>query len=73
MLGEVVETGPDVHRFSSSDTVICPFTTSCGDCFYCREGLTARCSHGQLFGWVEKGEGLHGGQAEYVRVPLADT
>jgi 2-desacetyl-2-hydroxyethyl bacteriochlorophyllide A dehydrogenase len=73
MLGEVVETGPDVHRFSSGDTVICPFTTSCGDCFYCREGLTARCSHGQLFGWVEKGKGLHGGQAEYVRVPLADT
>ncbi|MGB6364787.1 MAG: alcohol dehydrogenase catalytic domain-containing protein, partial [Thermoanaerobaculia bacterium] len=73
MLGEVVETGPDVRRFSSGDTVICPFTTSCGDCFYCREGLTARCSQGQLFGWVEKGEGLDGGQAELVRVPLADS
>jgi threonine dehydrogenase-like Zn-dependent dehydrogenase len=73
MLGEVVETGPDVHRFGLGDTVICPFTTSCGDCFYCREGLTARCSKGQLFGWVEEGEGLHGGQAELVRVPLADS
>ena len=28
---------------------------------------------GQLFGWVGMGEGLHGGQAELVRVPLADS
>lgn len=28
--------------------------------------------HNQLYGWVEKGKGLHGGQAEYVRVPFAD-
>ncbi len=73
MLGEVVETGPDVRRFAVGDRVVCPFTTSCGECFYCLEGLTARCSHGQLFGWVEEGEGLQGGQAELVRVPLADS
>ncbi|TNF80268.1 MAG: alcohol dehydrogenase [Acidobacteria bacterium] len=73
MLGEVVEAGPSVRRFAVGDTVVCPFTTSCGDCFFCREGLTARCAKGQLFGWVEEGEGLHGGQAEYARVPLADS
>lgn len=71
--GEVVETGPGVARFRAGDLVISPFTTSCGDCFYCRLGLTARCERGQLFGWVQEGRGLHGVQAEYVRVPLADS
>ncbi|HSR15900.1 MAG TPA: zinc-binding dehydrogenase, partial [Gemmatimonadales bacterium] len=33
---------------------------------------TARCERGQLFGWREQGRGLHGAQAELVRVPLAD-
>lgn len=71
--GEVVEVGAGVVRFRPGDRVVSPFTTSCGDCFYCRAGLTARCVRGQLFGWVEKGRGLHGAQAELVRVPLADT
>jgi threonine dehydrogenase-like Zn-dependent dehydrogenase len=71
--GEVVEAGPGVSRFRPGDLVVSPFTTSCGACFYCRLGLTARCEQGQLFGWVEKGRGLHGVQAEYVRVPLADS
>lgn len=73
LAGEVVEAGPGVTRFRPGDLVVSPFTTSCGDCFYCRLGLTARCVRGQLFGWVEKGRGLHGVQAEYVRVPLADS
>jgi threonine dehydrogenase-like Zn-dependent dehydrogenase len=73
LAGEVVEAGPGVTRFRPGDLVVSPFTTSCGSCFYCRLGLTARCERGQLFGWVEKGRGLHGVQAEYVRVPLADS
>jgi threonine dehydrogenase-like Zn-dependent dehydrogenase len=72
-VGEVVDIGRGVRRFSVGDRVVAPFTTSCGDCFYCRDGLTARCVRGELFGWVEEGRGLHGGQAEYVRVPLADA
>jgi 2-desacetyl-2-hydroxyethyl bacteriochlorophyllide A dehydrogenase len=71
-VGRVVETGPDVHGLAAGDRVVAPFTTSCGRCLPCREGLTARCEHGQLFGWVQDGTGLHGGQAERVRVPLAD-
>lgn len=71
--GEVVAAGAGVARFRPGDRVVSPFTTSCGDCYYCRAGLTARCARGQLFGWVEKGRGLHGAQAELVRVPLADT
>jgi threonine dehydrogenase-like Zn-dependent dehydrogenase len=35
--------------------------------------LTSRCAGGQLFGWVQEGRGLPGVQAEYARVPLADT
>jgi threonine dehydrogenase-like Zn-dependent dehydrogenase len=72
-LGEVVEIGADVARIRRGDRVVSPFTTSCGACFYCRRGLPGRCTRGQLFGWVERGAGLHGGQAELVRVPLADT
>ena len=72
-LGEVVEVGRDVSRLRRGDLVVSPFTSSCGACFYCTHGLPARCTSGQLFGWVERGAGLHGGQAELVRVPLADT
>ncbi len=71
--GEVVAAGPGVAAFRPGDLVVSPFTTSCGSCFYCRSGLTARCARGQLFGWVEQGRGLHGVQAELARVPMADT
>ena len=72
-VGRVVETGSGVRAFSRGDRVVAPFTTSCGACPSCGLGLTSRCVRGQLFGWVENGHGLHGGQAELVRVPLADT
>ena len=73
VVGEVVETGSAVSHFSIGDRVVAPFTTNCGACFYCGRGLTARCEQGQLLGWVEKGHGLHGAQAELIRVPLADA
>jgi len=72
-VGVVVETGRAVRSLRKGDTVFCPFTTSCGGCFYCARGLTCRCSKGQLFGWVQGGKGLPGLQAELARVPLADT
>ena len=71
--GEVVELGKDVKILRKGDLVMSPFTTNCGSCFYCKIGLTCRCIHGQLFGWRDHKQGLHGGQAEYVRVPLADA
>jgi threonine dehydrogenase-like Zn-dependent dehydrogenase len=73
VVGEVVEVGPEVRSLAPGDRVVAPFTTSCGACFYCRTGLTARCEAGELLGWVQGGEGLHGTQAEAVRIPLADT
>jgi len=71
--GEVVAVGRDVTRLRPGDAVVSAFSTSCGACFYCRRGLTSRCERGQLFGWLERGRGLHGVQAELVRVPLADS
>jgi 2-desacetyl-2-hydroxyethyl bacteriochlorophyllide A dehydrogenase len=72
-VGTIVETGNNVKKFYKEARVLSPFTTSCGDCFYCRIGLTCRCEKGNLFGWVQSGHGLHGAQAQYIRVPLADT
>ncbi|MGB7489733.1 MAG: alcohol dehydrogenase catalytic domain-containing protein, partial [Thermoanaerobaculia bacterium] len=72
-MGEIIEVGSAVERFRIGDRVLSPFSTSCGSCFYCKSGLTARCEKGQLFGWREGGRGLHGAQAEFVRVPLADS
>jgi threonine dehydrogenase-like Zn-dependent dehydrogenase len=72
-VGEIVEPGKAVKKFRKGDPVFSPFTTSCSECFYCRKNLPCRCTSGQLFGWVQNGVGLHGGQAEYVRVPLADS
>jgi threonine dehydrogenase-like Zn-dependent dehydrogenase len=73
MVGAVVETGASVTTLKPGDRVACPFTTSCGRCFYCSRGLTSRCPSGQLFGWVERGRGLQGTQAQHVRVPLAES
>lgn len=72
-VGEVVEIGRAVNRLIQGDLVMSPFTTNCGACFYCSIGLTCRCTKGELFGWRENKNGLHGAQAQYVRVPLADS
>ena len=72
-LGTVIAAGPEVRRWREGARVISPFSTSCGRCFFCARGLTSRCEQSQLFGWVQAGRGLHGGQAELVRVPLADS
>ncbi len=72
-VGIVFETGSDVKKFQKRARVLSPFTTSCGDCYYCNIGMTCRCEKGNLFGWVQQGSGLHGAQAQYIRVPMADS
>jgi threonine dehydrogenase-like Zn-dependent dehydrogenase len=71
-VGLVLQVGPAVRTVRPGDRVYAPFSTSCGECRTCLSGLTSRCERGQLFGWISNGVGLHGGQAERVRVPLAD-
>ncbi|MEO0339486.1 MAG: alcohol dehydrogenase catalytic domain-containing protein [Bacteroidota bacterium] len=70
--GTVVEIGEDIRYMGKGSKVISAFTASCGECYYCKRGLSARCIHSQLFGWRANGQGLHGGQAQYVRVPMAN-
>ncbi|MGB8190649.1 MAG: alcohol dehydrogenase catalytic domain-containing protein [Chitinophagaceae bacterium] len=72
-VGEVVEKGKAVRHLRIGDVVISPFTTNCGACYFCFIGLTCRCISSQLFGWRSNGAGLHGGQAEFIRVPLAES
>ncbi|GAB7339704.1 hypothetical protein MBLNU457_6275t1 [Dothideomycetes sp. NU457] len=67
--GHVHETGSSIKNFTKGDRVVSPFTISCGSCFYCDHGYSSRCANGKLFGSGP----LDGGQAEYVRVPLADA
>lgn len=67
--GFVHEIGSSVKNFQVGDHVVSPFTTSCGQCFYCTHGYSSRCTKCQLFGSA----GLDGAQAQYVRVPQADA
>jgi threonine dehydrogenase-like Zn-dependent dehydrogenase len=67
--GTVVETGSDVKNLKKGDEIVTPFTVNCGECFYCKKGFSSRCEKCQLFGTVI----LDGGQAEYARIPLADS
>ncbi|KAB5570521.1 alcohol dehydrogenase GroES-like domain-containing protein [Coniochaeta sp. 2T2.1] len=66
--GTVTAVGSEVKTISVGDKVVSPFTVSCSECFYCRNGFSSRCVDSTLFG----SEKLDGGQAEYVRVPHAD-
>jgi threonine dehydrogenase-like Zn-dependent dehydrogenase len=67
--GTVSEVGSSVRTVKKGDMIVSPFTVSCGSCFYCTSGCSSRCEKGLLFGTVA----LDGGQAEYVRIPLADS
>ncbi|MER2083874.1 zinc-dependent alcohol dehydrogenase family protein [Rhodococcus sp. (in: high G+C Gram-positive bacteria)] len=67
-VGVVEETGREVSTLKNGDFVIAPFAWSDGTCDFCREGLQTSCRHGGF--WA--GNGIGGGQAEAIRVPLAD-
>ncbi|WP_157155643.1 alcohol dehydrogenase catalytic domain-containing protein [Diaminobutyricimonas sp. LJ205] len=81
-MGEVVEVGSDVTRLQVGDRVVIPFPISCGHCFMCQRGLTTQCEttqvreHGsgaRLYGYTKLYGQVPGGQAEYLRVHLADA
>lgn len=68
-VGIVEETGNFVTRFKKGDHVLISCITSCGICEYCRKGIYSHCENG---GWI-LGHLIDGTQAEYVRIPYADT
>lgn len=73
-IGVVEEVGADVATLRPGQFVIAPFNTSDGSCANCRRGVSIACDNGRFFGEVSPdGSVLDGGQAEFVRVPLADT
>lgn len=68
-VGEIVETGDGISSLKPGDRVAANCETFCGECWYCRRGYVNNCEKG---GW-ELGCRIDGCQAEYVRVPFADT
>jgi len=68
-VGVIDQTGPGVTAFHPGDHVLISCITSCGKCEYCRRGMYSHCLTG---GWI-LGNEIDGTQAEYVRIPHADT
>src|SRR5580700_5122929 len=69
-VGTVVSAGSGVKTLAPGDRVLVSCITACGSCRFCREGRFGQCLGGG--GWI-LGHLIDGTQAEYVRVPFADT
>jgi alcohol dehydrogenase len=68
-VGVVEEAGAGVSNFKKGDRVVISCITSCGKCDACRKGMYSHCADG---GWI-LGHLIDGTQAEYVRIPHADS
>jgi alcohol dehydrogenase len=68
-VGVVEAVGAGVTVFKPGDRVLISCVTACGRCDYCRRGMYSHCTTG---GWI-LGNTIDGTQAEYVRIPHADT
>ena len=77
--GIIEEVGSAVGRFKAGDRVSVPFNIGCGTCKNCQTGWSSFCTRmnptegmdGAAYGYANMGP-YRGGQAEYLRVPLAD-
>ncbi len=88
-MGEVVEVGSPNHKLKKGQRVVVPFNINCGECRQCKLGNWSCCQRSNrngemaakmfgypvagLFGYSHILGGYAGGQAEYVRVPMADV
>lgn len=88
-MGEVVEIGSAVKRLNIGDRIVIPFNIGCGSCHHCNLEEYSACDNSNpnalmaerlyghsgagLFGYSHLYGGYAGGQAEYIRVPFADT
>jgi alcohol dehydrogenase len=68
-VGIVESIGSGVTSFKEGDRVLISCITSCGKCAACKKGMYSHCADG---GWI-LGHLIDGTQAEYVRIPHADT
>jgi threonine dehydrogenase-like Zn-dependent dehydrogenase len=80
-MGIVVEVGSAITNLTVGDRVVVPFNIACGQCFMCKAGLQSQCETTQvreyesgaaLLGYTKLYGQVPGGQAEYLRVRLAD-
>jgi threonine dehydrogenase-like Zn-dependent dehydrogenase len=88
-MGVVAEVGSGVKKLKVGERVVIPFTIFCGECDQCRRGYYSSCERSNrnkkaadlmfghttagLFGYTHLTGGYPGGQAEYIRVPFADS
>lgn len=88
-MGEVVEIGSTVKKVKVGDRIVIPFDIACGKCHHCKEEEYSVCDNSNpnalaadkvyghsgagLFGFSHLFGGYAGGQAEFIRVPYADT
>ncbi len=68
-VGTIDSLGAGVTTFHVGDRVLISCISSCGKCEYCRRGMYSHCTTG---GWI-LGNEIDGTQAEYVRIPHAET
>jgi alcohol dehydrogenase len=74
-VGVVTEVGEAVTEIAVGDRVIISCISACGKCSYCLEGMYSHCladEGASGIGWI-LGHLIDGTQAEYVRVPFAET
>src|SRR2546421_1703345 len=71
-VGTVVAVGSAVNSLGVDDRVIVPAITSCGRCRYCKRAMPSHCQATGGIGWIF-GHLIDGTQAEYARVPFAET
>jgi alcohol dehydrogenase len=68
-VGIIEKVGTAVIAFKPGDRVLISCITACAKCDYCRRGMYSHCTTG---GWI-LGNKIDGTQAEFVRIPHADT
>lgn len=74
-VGTITEVGDAVATLAVGDRVILSAVTACGRCIYCKQGVYSHCQADEGapgIGWI-LGHLIDGTQAEYVRVPFAET
>ncbi|WP_176060133.1 zinc-dependent alcohol dehydrogenase family protein [Paraburkholderia sp. BCC1876] len=67
--GVIVQVGSGVTAFKPGERVLISCISACGKCEYCRKQMYSHCLSG---GWI-LGNKIDGTQAEFVRIPHADT